>query len=76
MSLDLAAPPIVIKELAIRGVIAYRRAQFQAAIEMLAAGAIPVGELITEIVPLQDAEAAFQALRARGSEELKILLAP
>jgi (R,R)-butanediol dehydrogenase/meso-butanediol dehydrogenase/diacetyl reductase len=36
MPLDLAAPPIVIKELAIRGVIAYRRAQFQAAIEMLA----------------------------------------
>jgi (R,R)-butanediol dehydrogenase/meso-butanediol dehydrogenase/diacetyl reductase len=74
--LDLAAPPIVIKELAIRGVIAYRRAQFQAAIDMLAAGAIPVGELITEIVPLGDAEAAFQALTARGSEKLKILLTP
>ncbi len=46
--LDLSAPAIVIKELAIRGVIAYRRAQFQAAIDMLAAGAIPVGDLITE----------------------------
>ena len=74
--LDLAAPPIVIKELEIRGVIAYRRAQFQGAIDMLAAGAIPVDELITEVVPLADAEAAFQALTVRGSEKVKILLAP
>jgi (R,R)-butanediol dehydrogenase/meso-butanediol dehydrogenase/diacetyl reductase len=74
--LDLAAPPIVIKELEIRGVIAYRRAQFQAAIDMLAAGAIPVGDLITEVVPLAEAEAAFQSLTARGTDKLKILLAP
>ena len=74
--LDLAAPAIVIKELEIQGVIAYRRTQFQAAIDMLAAGAIPVAELITEIVPLAEAEAAFQALTARGSDKLKILLAP
>ena len=74
--LDLPAPAIVIKELEIRGVIAYRRAQFQAAIDILAAGAIPVDELITEVVPLAEAEAAFQALTARGSEKLKILLAP
>ena len=74
--LDLAAPPIVIKELEIRGVIAYRRAQFQAAIDMLADGAIPVDELITEVVPLSNAEAAFQSLTARGTKKLKILLAP
>ena len=74
--LDLAAPAIVLKELEIRGVIAYRRAQFQAAIDMLAAGANPVDELITEIVPLADAEAAFQSLTARGSEKIKVLLAP
>ena len=74
--LDLAAPPIVIKELEIQGVIAYRRPQFQAAIDTLASGAIPVDELITEIRPLAEAEAAFQALTRRGSEKLKILLAP
>jgi len=76
MPLDLAAPPIVIKELEIRGVIAYRRAQFQAAIDMLAAGAIPVDELITEVVPLENAEAAFQSLTTPGSEKVKVLLAP
>jgi (R,R)-butanediol dehydrogenase/meso-butanediol dehydrogenase/diacetyl reductase len=74
--LDLAAPAIVLKELEIRGVIAYRRAQFQAAIDMLAAGAIPVDELITEIVPLAEAESAFQSLTAPGTQKLKILLAP
>jgi 2-desacetyl-2-hydroxyethyl bacteriochlorophyllide A dehydrogenase len=74
--LDLAAPPIVLKELSIRGVIAYRRGQFQAAIDMLAAGAIPVDELISGIVPLAEAESAFQSLTARGTENVKILLAP
>ena len=74
--LDLPAPAIVLEELEIRGVIAYRRAQFQAAIDMLAAGAIPVDDLITEIVPLADAEAAFQSLTARGSKKVKVLLAP
>jgi len=74
--LDLAAPPIVIKELSIQGVIAYQRAQFQAAIDMLAAGAIPVDELISDVVPLAEAESAFQALTARGTGKLKILLAP
>ena len=74
--LQLAAPPIVIKELEIRGVITYSRRQFQAAIDLLAAGAIPVEELITEVMPLSEAEAAFQALSAPGSGQLKILLAP
>lgn len=43
---------------------------------MLAAGAIPVSELITEVVPLADAEEAFQALTAPGNDKVKILLAP
>jgi (R,R)-butanediol dehydrogenase / meso-butanediol dehydrogenase / diacetyl reductase len=74
--LDLAAPPIVLKELSIRGVIAYQRAQFQAAIDMLAAGAIPVDQLISEVVPLGEAEEAFRSLTARGTDKVKILLAP
>jgi threonine dehydrogenase-like Zn-dependent dehydrogenase len=43
---------------------------------MVAAGAIPVDDLITEVVPLADAEAAFQSLTARGNDKVKILLAP
>ena len=35
------APPVVLKELNLRGVIAYRRSEFQEAIDLLAAGRIP-----------------------------------
>jgi (R,R)-butanediol dehydrogenase / meso-butanediol dehydrogenase / diacetyl reductase len=74
--LQLSAPPIVIKEVEIRGVLTYNRRQFQSAIELLALGVIPVEALITNVVPLSEAEAAFQALSAPGSDQLKILLAP
>lgn len=74
--LDLPAPAIVIKELDLRGVIAYRRGEFQQAIDLLAAGRIPVDELITDVRPLEQAEDAFQALTTRGGEQLKIILTP
>ncbi|HEY1777770.1 MAG TPA: alcohol dehydrogenase catalytic domain-containing protein [Solirubrobacteraceae bacterium] len=74
--LDLEAPPIVMKELELRGVIAYTRANFSAAIEMLARGAVPVEKLVTATVPLEQAEASFQALSAAGNHHLKILLQP
>lgn len=79
--LELPAPPIVLRELQIRGIIAYRRAEFSAAIELLASGRIPVDELVTATWPLEHAEEAFQALTARGEAggqdgPLKILLAP
>lgn len=74
--LNLPAPAVVIKELRIEGVIAYRRAEFQAAIELLATGAIPVDDLVTATMPLERAEQAFQSLTAPGSEHLKILLTP
>jgi 2-desacetyl-2-hydroxyethyl bacteriochlorophyllide A dehydrogenase len=74
--LTLDAPPIVIKELELRGVITYSRADFAAALEMLARGAVPVESLVTATVPLEDAEASFQTLTAPGHRHLKILLAP
>lgn len=74
--LDLEAPPIVMKELELRGVIAYSRADFTAAIEMLARGAVPVEQLVTATAPLEQAEASFQALSAPGNRHLKILLEP
>ena len=74
--LDLEAPPIVMKELELRGVIAYSRADFAAAIEMLSRGAIPVEALITATVSLDEAESSFQALSTPGNRHLKILLDP
>ena len=40
--------------------LAYSRANFAAAIELLARGALPVEQLITATVPLEEAEASFQ----------------
>ena len=74
--LDLPAPLVVLKELVLRGVIAYRRGEFQAAIDLLATGRIPTDELITDVRPLDQAEDAFQALTAPGGAQVKILLTP
>jgi (R,R)-butanediol dehydrogenase/meso-butanediol dehydrogenase/diacetyl reductase len=74
--LDLAAPAMLFKEVELRGVLAYSRANFAAAIELLAEGRIPVEELITATAPLEDAEAMFQTLSARANPHLKVLLAP
>jgi threonine dehydrogenase-like Zn-dependent dehydrogenase len=74
--LDLPAPAIVLKEITIRGVIAYRRAEFSASIELLARGAIPVDALVTATVPLEAAETSFQALTSPGNEHLKVLIQP
>jgi threonine dehydrogenase-like Zn-dependent dehydrogenase len=74
--LDLEAPPILFKELELRGVIAYSRADFAAAIDMLARGALPVDQLVTATVALEEAEASFQALTAPGNHHLKILFSP
>jgi (R,R)-butanediol dehydrogenase / meso-butanediol dehydrogenase / diacetyl reductase len=74
--LDLPAPLVVLKELNLRGVIAYRRAEFQEAIDLLATGRIPTDELITDVRPLDQAEGAFQALTTPGGEHVKIILTP
>ena len=74
--LDLVAAPFLLKELTLRGVLTYTRAEFAGAIELLASGAIPVERLISAVLPLEDAEAAFRSLTAPGNTRLKVLLAP
>ncbi len=74
--LDLAAAPIVLKEVELRGVITYRRDEFSRAIELLASGTIPADEVITQTAPLHDAEAMFRALTAPGNTNVKVVLEP
>jgi threonine dehydrogenase-like Zn-dependent dehydrogenase len=74
--LSVDAPPILFKELELRGILTYSRADFAGAIDMLARGAVPVESLITGTVPLEQAEASFQALTTPGHRHLKVLLAP
>ena len=74
--LELPVPPILFKEATLRGILTYTRADFAAAIEMLARDAIPVERVVTAVAPLEDAEACFRTLTAPGSANLKILLEP
>ncbi|HLW95940.1 MAG TPA: zinc-binding dehydrogenase, partial [Solirubrobacteraceae bacterium] len=74
--LELPVPPILFKEATLRGILTYTRADFAAAIEMLARGAIPVEAIVTAVAPLEDAEECFRTLTSPGNANLKILLAP
>jgi 2-desacetyl-2-hydroxyethyl bacteriochlorophyllide A dehydrogenase len=68
--------PLIFKEVDVRGAIIYRRSDFDAAIELLAAGRIPSGELISDLVGFDRAEETFQALTAPGNQRIKVLLDP
>jgi len=74
--LTLEAAPILFKEIELRGILTYTRAEFAAAIELLASGRIPVQRLVTATVPLEQAEESFRALSAPGNRHLKILFDP
>jgi (R,R)-butanediol dehydrogenase/meso-butanediol dehydrogenase/diacetyl reductase len=67
---------VMLKEAVLRGSFAYRPRDFDEAIAILAAGEVPVEELITSRHPLADAAACFAELRRPGTEELKVLLIP
>jgi threonine dehydrogenase-like Zn-dependent dehydrogenase len=67
---------VMLKEVVLRGSFAYRPKDFDEAVAMLAAGAVPVAELITARRPLADAADCFAELLRPGTRELKILLVP
>jgi (R,R)-butanediol dehydrogenase/meso-butanediol dehydrogenase/diacetyl reductase len=68
--------PFIFKEADIRGAIIYRRADFDAAIGLLAGGRIPSADLISGAVGFDRAEETFQALLAPGNRRVKVLLDP
>jgi 2-desacetyl-2-hydroxyethyl bacteriochlorophyllide A dehydrogenase len=67
---------LLIKEAQVRGSFAYTKGDFADAIELIAAGALPVDRLVTSVVELERAEEMFAALVDPAAEELKVLLAP
>jgi (R,R)-butanediol dehydrogenase/meso-butanediol dehydrogenase/diacetyl reductase len=67
---------VMLKEAVLRGSFAYRPRDFDAAVAMLAAGGVPVDELVTSRRPLADAADCFAELRRPATGELKILLVP
>ncbi|HEX6687815.1 MAG TPA: alcohol dehydrogenase catalytic domain-containing protein [Solirubrobacterales bacterium] len=67
---------LLAKEAQIRTALAYRRREFDEAIELLAGGGVPAGELISRIVPLAEGPAMFEELTRPDTGQLKVLLRP
>lgn len=67
---------VMLKEAKLRGSFAYRPANFDEAVEMLAAGKVPADELVTSRIGLDGVAAAFEELLTPGTPELKILIEP
>ena len=67
---------LLIKEAQMRASFAYRREEFEEAVELLAAGKLPADRLITGTAPLEQAQKMFERLEDPATEQIKILLAP
>jgi 2-desacetyl-2-hydroxyethyl bacteriochlorophyllide A dehydrogenase len=61
------------RELEILGARVYQRADVEEAVRLLAAGALPADELVSAVVPLADATAAFASLES--GQTVKVLIA-
>jgi (R,R)-butanediol dehydrogenase / meso-butanediol dehydrogenase / diacetyl reductase len=61
------------RELELSGARVYERADFERAVELLAAGAIPAAPLISAVVPLERTADAFAALEG-GDDVVKVLI--
>ncbi len=60
------------RELTLIGARVYERADYEEAVRLLAAGVIPADTLITDVLPLEDAEEAFRIMDA--GESMKVLI--
>lgn len=58
------------------GAAGYNRSDFADALDALASGAIPVDEIVTDIVSLDQAQEIFQDLLSPETSQIKVLLRP
>jgi (R,R)-butanediol dehydrogenase/meso-butanediol dehydrogenase/diacetyl reductase len=67
---------VLIKEAQLRASFAYRREEFEEAVDLLVAGEVPGDRLITGTAPLEQAQEMFEQLEDPGTEQIKVLLSP
>lgn len=67
---------LMLKEGELRASFAYRPSDFDEAIELIAAGKVPVERLVTAREPLERTEAMFDELVRPETEQIKVLLKP
>jgi (R,R)-butanediol dehydrogenase/meso-butanediol dehydrogenase/diacetyl reductase len=60
------------RELTLIGARVYERPDFERAVELVAAGAVPVDRLVSNVEPLESARAAFESLESGG--QVKVLV--
>ena len=73
---EISQMNLMIKEAQVRASFAYRPANFDEAIELIAAGRVPAERLITAREPLERAEEMFAELLRPGTDQVKVLLKP
>lgn len=73
---EISQLTLMLKEAQIRSSFAYRPASFDEAIELLAAGKVPIERLVTAREPLERAGEMFGELLTPGTEHVKVLLRP
>ena len=67
---------LMLKEAEIRASFAYRPRDFDEAVELVAAGKVPIDRLVTAREPLERAAEMFEELAQPGTEQVKVLLKP
>jgi threonine dehydrogenase-like Zn-dependent dehydrogenase len=72
LSLDWVA----VKEIVIRGSLTYTDRDFAEAMEHIAAGRIPCGQVATTKAPLEHAPRWFADLSSGATQQVKVLLSP
>ena len=66
----------VMKELTIKGAIAYTKEEFKKCIELIANKKIDVMKFVDDIVPLEDTQKAYERLTNGIDDAVKILVDP
>lgn len=58
------------------GAAGYNRSDFAGALDILSSDAIPLDDMVTDVVSLEEAQATFKELLSPGTAQIKVLLHP
>lgn len=67
---------VVSKELSVVGAVNCTEQEFVEALKHIADGLLPAGQVVSDVVPLAEADAMFDQLLSPGNQSSKVLLAP
>lgn len=74
--IEFASVIAVMKELTIKGVIAYTKEEFKNCISLIANKKIDVMKFVDDIVPLEDTQKAYERLTSGSDDAVKIMVDP